>query len=376
MANNQNALAPVEQGPMVPASGMDIEQGRAMQEVQAAVVISKRFPRDEVRALNRILKDCERPGLAEVAEYAYPRGGTVINGPSIRLAEAMARHWGNLDYGVRELSRGPASSTWEAYCWDLENNNRSAKLFEVPHVRHTRNGDYALTDPRDIYELGANLGARRLRACILAVIPGWVADEACEACQKTLSGNGKVPIQDRVTKMVAAFDKLGVTQAMIEARLQHKLDAVIEPELAQLGKIHNSLRDGMSKREDWFDLTAAGTATQAEELKQRLAEQRAKAKGKKADQAAPAEPTQPAPAQEPTQEEQSEVTVRAELVDGIAQRLADLDTYDNMPEVMLAINTHLSTDELLMLSEDIKAMPADVSLVEKAIRAAKREAQK
>ena len=356
---------------MVPASAMDIEQSRAMQEVQAAMIVAKRFPRDEVRALNRILKDCERPGLAEAAEYAYPRGGTIVNGPSIRLAEAMARHWGNLDYGVRELSRGPSSSTWEAYCWDQETNTRSAKSFEVPHVRHTRNGDYALTDPRDIYELGANMGARRLRACILAVIPGWVAEEAGKACQKTLSGDGQVPIQDRVAKMVGAFDKLGVTQAMIETRLQHNLSAVVEAELSQLGKIHNSIRDGMSKREEWFDMAAAGTASQAEELKQRLAEQQAKAKGKKADQAAPA-----VPADGPPQEPPYEMNMRAELVEGIGLRLADLDTYDNLSEVMLAVNAHLSDDELVMLSEAVKAKPADVSLVEKAIKAAKKEAKK
>ena len=367
MPDNNNALAPMEPGAVAPATAMDIEQSRAMQEVQAAMIVAKRFPRDEVRALNRIMQDCKRPGLAEAAEYAYPRGDTLVSGPSIRLAEAMARHWGNLDYGVRELSRGPASSTWEAHCWDQETNTRSTKTFEVPHRRHTRNGDYALTDPRDIYELGANLAGRRLRACILAVIPGYVAEEACKACQKTLSGPSQGPIQDRLAKMVQAFSEFGVTQEMIEARLGHNLAAVVEPELAQLRKIFRSIKDAMSKREDWFDLTAAGTASQAEELKQRLAEQQAKAKGKKADQAAP-----PEPAQEQPQETQSEQNIRSELVDGIGQCLGELDTYDNLSEVMLAVNLHLTTDELLMLSDAVKAKPADVSLVEKAIKAAKK----
>ncbi|MBQ7110481.1 MAG: hypothetical protein IJO06_04585 [Thermoguttaceae bacterium] len=36
---------------------------------------------------------CQRPGLASVAVYVYPRGGSKISGPSIRLAEEIARNW-------------------------------------------------------------------------------------------------------------------------------------------------------------------------------------------------------------------------------------------------------------------------------------------
>ena len=62
---------------------------RQAQEVQAAMVIAKKFPRDEVQSFNRIMKACQRKTLAEQAMYEYPRGGTKVTGPSIRLAEAM-----------------------------------------------------------------------------------------------------------------------------------------------------------------------------------------------------------------------------------------------------------------------------------------------
>ena len=46
---------------------------------------------------------------------------------------------------------------------------------------------YAITDDRDIYELEANMSARRIRACILQMIPGDVTDAAVAACRKTAS---------------------------------------------------------------------------------------------------------------------------------------------------------------------------------------------
>ena len=46
---------------------------RQAQEVQAAMVIAKKFPRDEVDAYNRIMRACQRRKLAESAMYEYPR---------------------------------------------------------------------------------------------------------------------------------------------------------------------------------------------------------------------------------------------------------------------------------------------------------------
>lgn len=78
---------------------------RQAQEVQAAMVVAKRFPRDEIEANNRILNACKRKSLAERAIYEYPRGGENVTGPSIRLAEVMAQNWGNLDFGITELEQ-------------------------------------------------------------------------------------------------------------------------------------------------------------------------------------------------------------------------------------------------------------------------------
>lgn len=228
---------------------------RQAQEVQAAMVIAKKFPRDEVESFNRILRACQRKKLAEGAMYEYPRGGTKVTGPSIRLAEAMAQNWGNIDFGIMELEQKNGESQVMAYAWDLETNTRQTKVFSVPHVRGTKRGNVPLTDPRDIYEMVANQGARRLRACILGVIPGDVVDAAVDECQKTLVSGNAEPLIDRVRKGIKLFeDKFSVTKQMIEKYIGCKTEAFSEKDMLRLNNVYRSLRDGMAKREDYFEV--------------------------------------------------------------------------------------------------------------------------
>lgn len=230
-----------------------IESQRAIQEVQAAMIIAKKFPRDPIQAMDRILNACTRQTLAEGALYSYPRGGMDVTGPSIRLAEAIAQEWGNLQFGIRELEQNDNESTVEAFAWDIERNTRQVKTFTVPHVRFTKkSGRTKLTDPRDIYEMIANQGARRLRACILGVIPGDVVEAAQKQCEVTLATNVEIT-PETIKNLSDAFNnEFQVTIEQLQERLQCKLEVLRPAQYLQLKKIYVSLRDGMSKVSDWF----------------------------------------------------------------------------------------------------------------------------
>jgi hypothetical protein len=228
---------------------------RESQRIQAQVVMAKKFPRDENRAIENIKKSCGRLSLAEMAEYSFPRGGETVKGPSIRLAEAIAQAWGNMDFGIRELEQTSGSSTMEAYAWDVENNVYRSQTFEAPHVRDTRGGRKAVTDARDVYEVTANMGARRMRACILQLIPGDVIDMAVDACRETvkksLGGDDKkLPAERR--KIVNAFVKYKVTQKQLEDYCGKPIDQWDADVLLDLTTIGTSLRDGISKPADHF----------------------------------------------------------------------------------------------------------------------------
>lgn len=246
----------------------DAEQQRAIAEIQGAMVIAKKFPRDQVQAMDKILTACTRPTLAEGALYSYSKGGAEVSGPSIRLAEAIAQNWGNMQFGIRELDQRNGESTVEAYAWDVESNTRQVKVFQVPHMRFTKRGSYPLQDPREIYELVANQGARRLRACILGVIPGDVIEAAVKQCDVTLKTSADTS-PDAIKNMVAAFGEFGVTAEMIQQRIQCRLEAIRPAQIVQMKKIYASLRDGMSSPSEWFEgdfssgKTAASTETEA-----------------------------------------------------------------------------------------------------------------
>jgi len=251
----QNPFARRDLAAHVNAGAVSIESDRAVAEAQGKLIIAKRFPRDESRAYAAVIAACSRPALAEVAMYAFPRGKQTVTGPSIRLAEELARCWGNMSYGTRELSRKEGVSEMEAFAWDEETNVRSVQQFTVRHIRDKQGGGVRLIDERDIYEVTANNAARRLRARILAIIPPDIIEAAIEQCRKTVAGGSDEPIKDRVRKMVVAFTKFGVTAEQLEKKLGHAIDETTPDEIADLTAIYTSLRDGASKVGDWFGFT-------------------------------------------------------------------------------------------------------------------------
>lgn len=249
--NNQNQPQQQTGGALAQSTA-----SREMEEVKGQIFMAKQFPRNAFESEQRILDSCKRPALAAVAMYQYPRGGQRVVGPSIRMAEVLAQNWGNLSFGVQELEQRNGESVAKAFCWDLETNVRQEKIFTVKHAIGTKKGLKTLTDPRDIYEKVANDGARRLRNCILGIIPGDIVDKAVEECNRTLAGQNKGPLKERISNALTLFkEKYRVTQAMIEKRFGYNADSFTEHDLVDLISIHNSLKDNMSKVEDWFEKT-------------------------------------------------------------------------------------------------------------------------
>jgi hypothetical protein len=240
--------------PGINAGAVTIESSKAIAEAQGKLIIAKNFPRDEHLAYAKVMEACKRKSLAEKAIYSYPRSGSTISGPSIRLAEELARCWGNVDFGIKELSQKDGESEMSAYCWDMETNTMSSQTFVVAHVRDTKKGQVRLTEQRDIYENNANMAGRRLRARILAILPPDLVEAAVAECKKTLAGDNDIPIADRINKMVASFAKFGVKIDTLEKRLGRKIDTMTTEDICEYAGIYNSLKDGNSSISDWFDV--------------------------------------------------------------------------------------------------------------------------
>lgn len=266
--------------------GQEVEKTRALQEVQGAIFMARQFPRNEVLAARKIMESAKRLTLAEKATYCFPRGGQQVKGASVRAAEAIAKYWGNISYGIKELSQNTADHSSEvlAYAWDLESNVRAERVFKVPHIRYSKSGgNTILTDPRDIYEKIANDGARRKRTVLLEILPGDVVEDFLNECEKTLIGSNTKPLKERVNDMLKMFEELGVTQEMIEKRVGTKCDNFIPKNIVDLGGVYNSIKNNFAPLSQFFDVPSEAEKQREDAEKKLTAKKSKKTEGMEID---------------------------------------------------------------------------------------------
>lgn len=287
------------------AGAVAIEQERAIAEVQGQLVLAKRFPRDLNAAYAELMESCSLPAMASQAFYSVPNRGT---GPSIRLAEEIARVFGNFEFGHRELSRGDSKSEIEVYAWDKQTNNRSIRQITVMHTVDTKNGPKVLRDQADIDNRIANVASKQVRGRILAMMPKWLVQEAIDKCKGTLAGINGEPISVRVRKMTQAFAQYGVTDKHLVEHLGHSLDDVTVDELVDMVGIFNAIREG-AKPSDYFGAkeaeASAATANKLAETAKAGAATGATRAPRKAAAAAPVADSQPAQSESKADEKPS-----------------------------------------------------------------------
>lgn len=245
-----------------PGQSTMIEQSRAIAEVQGAIVLAQSRQRSVPQAIAEMRESCGIMEMAESAFFKFPRGGSNITGPSVQLARELGRCWGNIDYGIKELSRDTINGQSEmlAFAWDLQTNVRAETTFIVPHLRDKKGGPERLIDVRDIYEVNANMGARRLREQIFAILPRWFTEQAEAACHETLKNGGGEPFPSRVAKMVEAFSAIKVSKIDIETKLGCAVGEIDPVMLANLTIIYKSIKRGEVAKEEEFSSEAARIA--------------------------------------------------------------------------------------------------------------------
>lgn len=247
--------------------GTAVEQSRAQSEVYFRVALAHDKPRDEEAVTAAMHRACNRLRLAEKAFYKLPRGGSTVEGPSVHLARELARIWGNIDYGAKELRQDDeyAQSEIEAHAWDLETNARVSATFIVPHKKDTRSGVRKLDTMQSIYENNANNGAKRVREAIYNVLPQWFVEEAQEICKATLAKGDGTPLADRITTAIDLFAKdFGITLAQLEAKLGRSKDRWDEQDVAGLVVTYRSLKAREVSKDEEFP--AAAQKVTADEL--------------------------------------------------------------------------------------------------------------
>jgi hypothetical protein len=223
-----------------------IEQSRVIAEVEAAVLMAHRFPRDMPDVRRRLTEVCKDPYLANRAFYVQRRTGGEVTGLTVHLARAMAVGYRNMQANVVELERDLArrQSQMMAYAWDLENNVRVSTTWIVEHRRDVQKSIVDIENLSGIYENNANQSARRLREQIVALLPPSLVKMCVDTCRATVKDGGGVPMSQRVAKILELFEELSVTRGMLERRLRRAAGEWIPRDIAELQVVFESLTDG------------------------------------------------------------------------------------------------------------------------------------
>src|SRR6185503_13878085 len=210
-------------------------------EVQSAIAIAKRFPRNEDTAFAKLMRSCQRTGFAAEGRYRFPRGKVkdeatgrwvpnYVEGPSVNTARESARVWENIRYGIEVIRDDEDTRQIRGWAWDVETNVKVTAEDEFKKLiqRKVDQGGQWVTawvkpDERDLRELTNRRGAILERNCILKLMPRDLIEDAMAQIRETLSKDATADPESARKKLILGFAKLNVTPEMLEEYLGHKL---------------------------------------------------------------------------------------------------------------------------------------------------------
>ena len=239
-------------------SSTEVLQAVTAAEIDQQIATAHRFPRDVVASLNKMqsLALMDEETAADCFYHLERRGKdgsvTIIEGPSVRLAEIAATSWGNMRFATRVVGNDGRMVTVEAVAHDLESNVASSQQ-QVRSIV-TKYGQTYSTDMQVMTINAASSVARR--NAIYNVVPKAYINKIVEQCKQYVKGAAANSLRDRVQKLVSAFSKYGITAEMIVAKCGVATLEEITPEMVvNLTGIGSAIKDGaIDPREEFPQL--------------------------------------------------------------------------------------------------------------------------
>ena len=187
-------------------------------EVEAQLDAAHRYPRSIRSFLNEAttLATYDQE-IAMSCIYALPRGGKVISGPSVRLAEICASAYGNLHMGARVVGIEDKEIIAQGITWDLEKNNRVT--IEVRRRITNKNGSRYNDDM--ILMTGNAAASIGLRNAIFRVIPKAYVNAVYNKAREVAVGNAST-LSSKRALVIERLTKMGAVQERILAKAGRK----------------------------------------------------------------------------------------------------------------------------------------------------------
>ncbi|MBQ2290208.1 MAG: hypothetical protein II249_06035 [Bacteroidaceae bacterium] len=222
-------------------------------EIDVQISTAKAYPRDVAASLQRIgaLAMLDEDVAAECF-YKLKRGSgdnaSYIEGVSVRLAEIIAKEWGNIRVQSRIIGNDGKKITSQGICHDLESNYAASVT-----VERRITDKYGKTFSEDMQVVTGNAAnAIAFRNAVLKVVPAAVTKKIVdEIKRKALGQTSELP--ERRQKMFAAFAKLRVSKEQIFDYLSVQSAEEIDMErvLTMLGAFQ-AIKEGTTTVEETF----------------------------------------------------------------------------------------------------------------------------
>jgi hypothetical protein len=211
-------------------------------EVDIAITTAKRYPRDIARSI----KTCRELALrneqiAGRCNFAVPRAGKKVIGPSVHFARIVAYSWGNASALSRVVGCDHDNAHIQGVFHDLQTNLRIGVEMDWPvQPPHDPTPERWKDQMTLAKRAGAAVG---LRVAIFNVIPMVLFNGIADEAKVVAAGDAKT-FEERRNAAIAECKKLGVTQGMIYRALERNgIEAITTDDLIYLHGLLTSIAD-------------------------------------------------------------------------------------------------------------------------------------
>ena len=313
MPDNALEVQPPKQLAEYQEQNVSMVQQRERAKIESRYIMATRFPRDIEVVRQKMLTECQRPTFcapdlskngSSVAIYRVPRGGSQIEGPTIRFAEMAKRCYRHIFVEVTQLGEDETQQIFQVESTDYQNNDGGSEIVSVPkriERSYAKDTDtvlgqrtnskgkpvYTIVPTDDDLAVKRNaLTSKARRNVIMQCIDGWLVQECILQIRKTAADkDAKDPAQSK-REIFDAFSSIGVTAEMLNAYIGHS-NPLSPAELDELRSFFGGIKEGYTT---WTEIAANKgdgedhneEGTQIDELLKTLEYTPAQCRGKKA----------------------------------------------------------------------------------------------
>lgn len=221
-------------------------------EIDAQVATAKKYPRD-LRSVKNDMAELATldEETAQSMFYSLPRGGKVIQGPSVRMAEVAISCYGNIRGGARVINVDTDACvvTVQGVVHDLQ-KNIAVTVEKRRRIMKKRGAD---KPDEDMIMLACNAASSiAFRDAAFKVVPMALIKPIYERAKKVAVGDVK-SFKARREAIVTKLKKMGASEPNIAAVCNKKaVDDITIEDLEILIGLGTALKDGEITLEDAF----------------------------------------------------------------------------------------------------------------------------